>query len=146
MEVIIEENTKARHYGNRKVTGGFPWQRIRNAEKSFYAMTRSCYRPGELIHDCFQQLARRYYYFASRTSDTYLHKWTRPSLIQPRTTRTPAFSDTLRNLMISRTIDSYQIPCHNKTKSKLQIKKKWQKFKCSNSAITFKRNTPSEVA
>ena len=44
------------------------------------------------------------------------------------------------------TMDSYQIPCHNKTESKLQIPKICKKFKFWNFAITFIRNTPSEVA
>ena len=45
-----------------------------------------------------------------------------------RTTRTHAFWEYPRRPMITHTMDSYQIPCHNKTKSKLQILKKCQKF------------------
>ena len=48
--------------------------------------------------------------------------------------------------MITHTMDSYQIPCHNKTKSKLQIQKICQKFKFWNLAIIFTRDTPSEDA
>ena len=42
-----------------------------------------------------------------------------------RTTRMPAFWDTLRCLMITHTSDSHQIPSQNKTKSKLQSLKNW---------------------
>ena len=45
--------------------------------------------------------------------------------------------------MITQTIDSYQIPSHNKTKSKLQIKKIAKK---SNFANNFTNDTPFEVA
>ena len=48
--------------------------------------------------------------------------------------------------VITHTMDLYQIPCHNKTKSNLQIPKICQKFKFGNFTITFTRNTPSEIA
>ena len=52
-------------------------------------------------------------------------------LVITRTTRTPAFRDTPRCLMITHTSDSHQIPSQNKTKSKLQSLKqdKVTKFK-----------------
>ena len=49
--------------------------------------------------------------------------------------------NTPRRPMITHTMDSYQIPWHNKTKSKLQIPKICQKFKFWNFAITFTRDT-----
>ena len=42
-------------------------------------------------------------------------------VVKTRTTRTPAFWDTLRRPVITHTSDSHQIPSQNKTKSKLQI-------------------------
>ena len=45
-----------------------------------------------------------------------------------RTTWTPAFWDTPRRPMIIHTSGSHQIPCHKKTKSKLQIPKICQNF------------------
>ena len=54
--------------------------------------------------------------------------------------------NTPRRPMITHTMDSYQIPCHNKTKSNLQIPKICQNFKFWRFKITFYRNMPSEVA
>ena len=45
--------------------------------------------------------------------------------------------NTPNRLMITHTMDSYQIPCHNKTKSKLQIPRICQKFKFYNFTIKF---------
>ena len=47
--------------------------------------------------------------------------------------------------MITHTSDSHQIPSQNKTKSKLQILEKCQKFKLLNLARNFTGGTPSEV-
>ena len=63
-----------------------------------------------------------------------------------RTTRTPAFWDTPRGLMITHTSDSHKIPGQKKTKSKLQILKNCRKLKFCNFARNFTRDTPSEVA
>ena len=49
-------------------------------------------------------------------------------------------------LMIAYTINSYRIPSHNKTMSKLQILKICPKFKFLNFANKFTYNTPFEVA
>ena len=56
-------------------------------------------------------------------------------LIWTRTTRTPMFWDTPRHPMITHTRDSHQIPSQNKTKSKLQMLKNFQKFKSYNFCI-----------
>ena len=48
----------------------------------------------------------------------------------------PAFWDTHRHPMITLTNDSHQIPCHKKTKSKLQIPKICQIFKFCNNPYT----------
>ena len=48
--------------------------------------------------------------------------------------------------MITHTSVSHQIPCHKKTKSKLQILKICQNFKIWNLAMTLTRNASSEVA
>ena len=76
--------------------------------------------------------------------------WRRPDnkpLSEPtRTTRMSVFWEYLQPPMITHTIDSYQIPSQNKTKSKLQIWKIWQKLKFLNFAKIFTWNTPSEVA
>ena len=53
-----------------------------------------------------------------------------------RTTRTPAFWDTPCQPMITHNSDSHQIPSQNKTKSKLQIKKK-----ANNSNFTILQGT-----
>ena len=66
------------------------------------------------------------------------------------TTRLPAFWDSHPLPppcpMITHISDSHQIPSQNKTKSKLQIYKNFQKYKFWNFAKNFTRNTPSEVA
>ena len=48
--------------------------------------------------------------------------------LETRTIRMPTFWDTPRRHMITNMSDSHQIPSQNKTKSKLQIKKKCNKF------------------
>ena len=58
-----------------------------------------------------------------------------------RKTRTPAFWDTPCRPMITHTSDSHQIPSKSKTKLKLQILKKCQKFKFWNLARNFTRYT-----
>ena len=63
-----------------------------------------------------------------------------------RTTRMPAFWEYPHWPMIIHTIDSYQIPSQNKTKSKLPISKICPKFKFCNFAMNFTRDTPPEVA
>ena len=57
---------------------------------------------------------------------------------ETRTSRTPAFWEYPSRPMITHTItmDSYQIPCHNKTNSKLQIPKICQTFKFCNNLYT----------
>ena len=66
--------------------------------------------------------------------------------MRTRSTRTPTFWDTPRRPMITHTSDSHQIPRQKNTKSKLQISKNCQKFKCWNFVSNFTWDTPSEVA
>ena len=57
----------------------------------------------------------------------------------------PAFWEYPLLPMIPYTIDSYQTPCHNKTKSKLIFVTNLQKKKLLNFSVTFTLDTPSEV-
>ena len=58
-------------------------------------------------------------------------------LYKTRTTRTPAFWDTLRGPMITNTSDSHQIPSQDNTQLKLQIYKNCQKLQFWHFAKTF---------
>ena len=67
----------------------------------------------------------------------FLHAILCPEYIIPlkttRTTRTPVFWEYPPLPMITYTMNSYQTPCHNKTKSKLHISKICQKLiRCAN--------------
>ena len=54
--------------------------------------------------------------------------------------------NTLRRLMITHSIEAYWIPSQKKTKSKLQIYRICQNFKCLNFETSITRDTLSEVA
>ena len=54
--------------------------------------------------------------------------------------------DTPRCLMITHTTESYWIPSHENTKSKLHIQRICQNYKFLNFETNFTRDTPSEVA
>ena len=71
--------------------------------------------------------------------DTSWHNmiWYTAQQWQTRTTKTPAFWDTLRRPMITHTRDSHQIPSQNTTKSKLQILQICQKFKFCKKLYTW---------
>ena len=85
----------------------------------------------------FRTLALLECFFGCKPHKTYQICYELEQLERLRSENTP------RCPMITHTMHSYQIPCHNKTKSKLQIPKICQKLKFSNFTITLTCGTPS---